>query len=171
MAQRIIYISGGARSGKSRYAQTLAETLSDHPIYLATARVMDEDFARRVARHRAARGEQWETLEEPTRLSAHDLSGRVVLMDCVTLWLTNLYDEHRYDMDETLAAATEEWDRFIRQEGMTLIVVSNELGMGLHAATEGARHFVDLQGWVNQHIAATADEAYFMVSGLAMRLK
>lgn len=170
MERRIIYISGGARSGKSHYAQSLAESLSDHPIYLATARIMDEDFARRVARHQRDRGEQWETLEEPTRLSAHDLTGRVVLMDCVTLWLTNLYDEHAYDMDRTLEAAKAEWDRFIRQD-MTLIVVSNELGMGLHASTEGARHFVDLQGWVNQHVAATADEAYFMVSGIPMKLK
>lgn len=170
MERKIIYISGGARSGKSHYAQSLAESLSDHPIYLATARIMDEDFARRVARHQRDRGEQWETLEEPTRLSAHDLSDRVVLMDCVTLWLTNLYDENGYDMDRTLEAAKAEWDRFIRQD-MTLIVVSNELGMGLHASTEGARHFVDLQGWVNQHVAATADEAYFMVSGIPMRLK
>ena len=91
-------------------------------------------------------------------------------MDCVTLWLTNLYDEHGYDMDETLRAATAEWDRFVARD-MTLIVVSNELGMGLHASSEGARHFVDLQGWVNQHIAASADEAFFMVSGIAMRLK
>lgn len=170
MERRIIYISGGARSGKSHYAQSLAESLSDHPIYLATARIMDEDFARRVARHQRDRGEQWETIEEPTRLSAHDLTGRVVLMDCVTLWLTNLYDEHTYNMDETLEAAKGEWDRFIRQD-MTLIVVSNELGMGLHASTEGARHFVDLQGWVNQHVASTADEAYFMVSGIPMKLK
>ena len=170
MQRRIIYITGGARSGKSRHAQTLAESLSDHPIYLATARVMDEDFARRVERHRRDRGEQWTTVEEPLRLSDHDLTGQVVLMDCVTLWLTNLYDEHSYDMDETLRVATAEWDRFVARD-MTLIVVSNELGMGLHASSEGARHFVDLQGWVNQHIAASADEAFFMVSGIAMRLK
>ena len=170
MQRRIIYITGGARSGKSRYAQTLTESLSDHPIYLATARIMDEDFARRVERHRRDRGEQWTTVEEPLRLSDHDLTGQVVLMDCVTLWLTNLYDEHGYDMDETLRAATTEWDRFVARD-MTLIVVSNELGMGLHASSESARHFVDLQGWVNQHIAASADEAFFMVSGIAMRLK
>lgn len=170
MTHRIIYVTGGARSGKSRYAQSLAESLSDRPIYLATARIMDEDFARRVERHRRDRGEQWTTVEEPLRLSDHDLTGRVVLMDCVTLWLTNLYDEHGYDMDETLRTATAEWDRFVARD-MTLIVVSNELGMGLHASSEGARHFVDLQGWVNQHIAASADEAFFMVSGIAMRLK
>lgn len=168
--RRIIYITGGARSGKSRYAQSLAESLSEHPIYLATARIMDEDFARRVKRHRRDRGEQWITLEESLRPSLHDLTGRVVLMDCVTLWLTNLYDESGYDAERTLCEATAEWDRFIRQE-LTLIVVSNELGMGIHAESEAARHFVDLQGWVNQHIAATADEAYLMVSGIPVRLK
>lgn len=86
MEHRIIYVTGGARSGKSHYAQSLAESLSDRPIYLATARIMDEDFARRVERHRRDRGEQWTTVEEPLRLSDHDLTGQVVLMDCVTLW-------------------------------------------------------------------------------------
>ncbi len=167
---KIIFITGGQRSGKSSYAQGLAESLSANPLYLATARHWDEDFEKRIQRHQADRGEMWTTLEEDVKLSNHDLKGKTVLMDCVTLWLTNIFHDNNYELNISLDKAKDEWNRFIQQD-FTLIVVSNEIGMSLHAADETSRHFTDLQGWMNQHIAKDADEVFFMVSGIPMKIK
>ncbi len=167
---RVVYISGGQRSGKSGYAQRLARSLSDQPIYLATARYWDEDFERRIARHQADRGPEWTTIEEPRYLSQTQIAGRVVLIDCVTLWLTNIYSDLEFDAEASLCEARREWQQLLDHcAADTLIVVSNEIGMSLHAPDAGSRAFVDLQGWVNQYISATADEAYLMVSGRALR--
>ncbi len=167
---KVIYISGGQRSGKSGYAQRLARSLSERPIYLATARHWDEEFERRIARHQADRGPEWETIEESRLLSKTNLSGRVVLIDCVTLWLTNIYSDLNFDADESLREARREWQRVLHESRAdTLIVVSNEIGMSLHAMDAKSRAFVDLQGWMNQYISGTADEAYLMVSGRAIR--
>ncbi len=166
---RVIYISGGQRSGKSGYAQRLARSLSDRPIYLATARHWDEEFERRIARHQANRGPEWTTIEEPRYLSQTQIAGRVVLIDCVTLWLTNIYSDLEFDAEASLSEARREWQELLHHcKAEVLIVVSNEIGMSLHAPDAGARAFVDLQGWVNQYISATADEAYLMVSGRAL---
>lgn len=167
---KIIYISGGARSGKSSFAQKMAEDLSLEPVYLATARIWDEDFKNRVDRHRSDRSEQWTTIEEEVQLSELKLSGKTVLLDCITLWMTNIFDDSNYDLDKSLDYAKKEWGKFIDQD-FTLIVVSNELGMGIHPEHESSRKFIDLQGWMNQHIAKTANEAYFMVSGMPMKIK
>ncbi|WP_232501381.1 bifunctional adenosylcobinamide kinase/adenosylcobinamide-phosphate guanylyltransferase [Porphyromonas uenonis] len=165
----MIYISGGQRSGKSGYAQRLARSLSDRPIYLATARHWDEEFERRIARHQADRGPEWTTIEEPRYLSQTQIAGRVVLIDCVTLWLTNIYSDLEFDAEASLSEARREWQELLHHcKAEVLIVVSNEIGMSLHAPDAGSRAFVDLQGWVNQYISATADEAYLMVSGRAL---
>lgn len=166
----ITFITGGARSGKSRFAQQLAEQRSDRPVYLATARVWDDDFAARIGRHRADRDERWETVEEEKWLSGHDLSGRTVVLDCVTLWLTNFFYDNGFGLEITLEEAKREWRAFIEQE-TDLIVVSNELGMGVHPENEAARKFADLQGWMNQFIAGEAHEVYLMVSGIAVKVK
>lgn len=168
--REIIFITGGQRSGKSSYAQRLAENFSANPLYLATARHWDEDFEQRIRRHQADRGEMWQTLEEERRLSAHDLSGRVVLLDCVTLWLTNIFHENGYQLNSSLEEAKAEWNKFIEQD-FTLIVVSNEIGMSLHAPDEASRHFTDLQGWINQHIAKNADQVFLCVSGIPVKIK
>lgn len=168
--RKIIFVTGGQRSGKSSYAQGLAEKLSANPLYLATARHWDEDFEKRIRRHQADRGDKWTTLEEEIHLSRHNLAEKTVLMDCVTLWLTNIFHDNHYQLDTTLEKAKTEWDAFIRQD-FTLIVVSNEIGMSLHAPDEVSRHFTDLQGWMNQHIAKLADEVIFMVSGIPMKIK
>ena len=97
--KRIILITGGARSGKSSYAEKLALSLSDAPVYLATARIWDEEFRERVRRHQARRGPQWTNIEEEKLLSRHDLSGRVVLVDCLTLWATNFFFDLDSDVD------------------------------------------------------------------------
>nr|MBD3622241.1 bifunctional adenosylcobinamide kinase/adenosylcobinamide-phosphate guanylyltransferase [Sunxiuqinia sp.] len=166
----ITFITGGARSGKSSFAQRLAEDQSEKPIYLATARIWDEDFAQRVKRHQDDRNERWQTVEEEKELSKHDFSGEIVLLDCITLWLTNYFHDSGYQLNNTLDAAKAEWKKLVEQE-MDLIVVSNELGMGVHPENEMARKFADLQGWMNQFIAAQADTVYLMVSGIGIKIK
>jgi adenosylcobinamide kinase/adenosylcobinamide-phosphate guanylyltransferase len=166
----LYYISGGQRSGKSRYAQELALQLSPSPMYLATSRAWDDDHRQRIARHVADRDARWTTLEEEKYLSRLDLGGRVVVLDCVTLWLTNFFTDAAYDVETSLHQAQQEFD-MLRQQDCTLLVISNEIGMGLHATTDAGRKFTDLQGWLNQYIAQRADHAIFMVSGLPLTIK
>ncbi|MBU0696665.1 MAG: bifunctional adenosylcobinamide kinase/adenosylcobinamide-phosphate guanylyltransferase [Bacteroidetes bacterium] len=166
----IHYISGGARSGKSGYAQALALSLSQNPIYLATARNWDADFDQRIKRHQNDRDERWENIEEEKYPSKIDFTGRVVVLDCVTLWLTNFYVDTKYEIEEALMQIKIEIDKLSMQNA-TFIIISNELGMGLHADSESGRKFTDLQGWTNQYIAKKADKAIFMISGLPMVLK
>lgn len=166
----IFYITGGARSGKSAYAQELALSLSDNPIYLATARNWDADFDQRIKRHQSDRDERWENIEEEKYPAQLNLTNRVVVLDCVTLWLTNFYVDTKYDIDEALKQIKQAFDDMVKTEA-TFIIISNELGMGLHADTESGRKFTDLQGWTNQYIAKKADKAIFMVSGLPLVLK
>lgn len=169
MAQ-ITFITGGQRSGKSAYAQKSALTLSDAPVYLATARRWDEDFGQRIQRHQSDRDARWTTLEEEKYLSGLELSEKVVVLDCITLWLTNFFSDLNFDVDKALEQAKSEWDKLILQE-CTLIVVSNELGMGMHAETGTARKFADLQGWMNQYIASCALKVILMVSGIPLTIK
>ena len=166
----ITFITGGQRSGKSSFAQRLAEEKSKSPIYLATARIWDDDFEARVKRHQSDRGKQWQTIEEQIDIGKHNLAGKTVLLDCITLWLTNIFYENKNDVDQSLEIAKNEWDKFIKQD-FTLIVVSNELGMGVHPENEIARKFADLQGWMNQYIVESADSVYLMVSGIPMKIK
>ncbi len=166
----LYYVSGGQRSGKSRYAQELALQLSPCPVYLATSRAWDDDHRQRIARHVADRDARWTTLEEEKYLSRLDLAGRVVVLDCVTLWLTNFFTDANYDVATALTQAQAEFDQLLTQD-CTLVVISNEIGMGLHAPTEAGRKFTDLQGWLNQYIAQRADRAIFMVSGLPLAVK
>lgn len=169
MAQ-IIFITGGQRSGKSSYAQQLAENKSDKPIYLATAKIWDDEFESRVKRHQDDRGECWRTIEEQIEISKHQFDNEVVLLDCITLWLTNIFFKHKDDVDASLDFAKNEWRKFT-QGDFTLIVVSNELGMGVIPENKMARQFADLQGWMNQYIAKHAQEVNLMVSGIRVRIK
>ncbi|REH48867.1 adenosylcobinamide kinase /adenosylcobinamide-phosphate guanylyltransferase [Tenacibaculum gallaicum] len=166
----IHYISGGERSGKSSYAQKLAESLSDTPIYLATSRIWDEDFQQRVDRHVSDRDERWTTVEEEKWLSNVISEKQTVVVDCVTLWLTNFFVDTKYDIEKALEIAKEELNKLVEIDA-NIIIISNEIGMGLHANSESGRKFTQLQGWTNQHIAKLADKATFMVSGLPLTLK
>lgn len=166
----IYYISGGERSGKSSYAQRLAESLSDTPIYLATSRIWDEDFKQRVDRHISDRDERWTTVEEEKWLSKVISEKQTVVIDCVTLWLTNFFVDTKYDIEKALEIAKEEINKLVEIDA-NIIIISNEIGMGLHANSESGRKFTQLQGWTNQHIAKLADKAIFMVSGLPLTLK
>lgn len=168
--KRIILITGGARSGKSTHAEKLALSLSPNPVYLATARIWDEEFKQRVVRHQARRGSEWTNIEEEKELSRHPLQGRVVLIDCITLWCTNFFFDLKSDTDQALVAAKEEFNRFTAQDA-TFIFVTNEIGMGGTSENEIQRKFTDMQGWMNQYIAAQADEVILMVSGISVRIK
>ncbi|MBN1768911.1 MAG: bifunctional adenosylcobinamide kinase/adenosylcobinamide-phosphate guanylyltransferase [Prolixibacteraceae bacterium] len=169
MASHITFITGGQRSGKSSHAQQLAEEQSSEPIYLATSRIWDEDFRQRIERHQNDRGNQWTTIEEEKQLSKLRFEGQTVLLDCITLWLTNIYYDNNNDVEKSLQEAKTEWDAFIAQD-FKLIVVSNELGMGVHPENEIARKFTDLQGCMNQYIAKKANEVVLMVSGIPVKI-
>lgn len=168
--KRIILITGGARSGKSSYAEKLALSLSPNPIYMATAHVWDEEFRQRVIRHQQARGPEWTNIEEEKELSRHAVKGRVVLIDCITLWCTNYFYESQSQVKQALQAIQEEFNRFTNQEA-TFIFVTNEIGMGGTSENELQRKFTDMQGWMNQYVASHADEVILMVCGIPMRIK
>lgn len=166
----IHYITGGERSGKSFYAQQLAEKLSNTPFYLATARIWDEDFEKRVVRHKNDRDERWTTIEEEKEIAKVIPNKSVIVIDCVTLWLTNLYIDFDNNVEKSLAFAKNEIDQ-LAQINSEIIIISNEIGMEVHAQSHLARKFTELQGWVNQYIAKKSDKAIFMVSGLPLILK
>ena len=166
----IIFITGGARSGKSRHAQELALQLSPAPVYVATARSWDDDFRERIRRHQSERDTRWTSLEEEKYLSRLGLEGKVAVIDCVTLWLTNFFVDTGNDIEASLDACKKEIDNLARVDA-TLIIISNEIGMGSHAETEIGRKFTDLQGWMNQYIAQKARKVLFMVSGIPVTIK
>ena len=166
---RIILITGGQRSGKSKKAEELAMSLSDNPVYVATAHIWDEEFRERVKRHQERRGPQWTNIEEEKFLSRHDLTGRVAVIDCVTLWLTNFFFENQ-NVDEMLKTVKEEFERFTKNDA-TYIFVTNEIGSGGVSDNAVQRQFTDLEGWMNQYIASRADEVILMVSGIAVKIK
>ncbi|MGI9255355.1 MAG: bifunctional adenosylcobinamide kinase/adenosylcobinamide-phosphate guanylyltransferase [Salinispira sp.] len=183
----LYYISGGQRSGKSSYAQKLALELSPRPYYLATARMWDDDFKKRIERHQKDRDERWGNVEIEKTISSFSVpddinsdpdinidsdinidpninTKTVVVLDCITLWLTNFFTDNNGDIEKTLAEVKAEWDRFAALP-LTIIAISNEIGMGLHPQSETGLKFTDLQGFVNQYVAGMADRQIFMVSG------
>ena len=174
--KRIILITGGQRSGKSSCAERMALSLSPNPIYLATAHVWDDEFRERVRKHQLRRGPEWTNIEEGRFLSRVDVVGRVVLVDCCTLWATNFFashgmdDHHLPDADAVLSEICSEYDRFTMQDA-TYIFVTNEIGCGGVSPNPLQRRFADIMGWFNQYVAQSADEVYLMVSGIQMKIK
>ena len=177
--KRIILITGGQRSGKSQYAEQLALSLCPNPVYVATAHVWDEEFRQRVHKHQQRRGPEWTNIEEEKYLSRHDLTGRVAIIDCITLWCTNFYFDQAMrssdsstssDIDKVLSVLKAEFDRFTQQDA-TFIFVTNEIGMGGTSENVVQRQFTDLQGWMNQYVAQHADEVILMVSGIPLPVK
>ena len=169
---KITLITGGQRSGKSQYAEQLALSLSPNPVYMATAHIWDEAFRQRVLRHQQRRGPEWTNIEEERWISRHDLRGRVVLVDCLTLWATNFFfaDGAEADVDAALETLKAEFDRFTAQEA-TFIIVTNEIGSGGTPVNDVQRRFTDLLGWLNQYVAQRADEVVMMVSGIPVKIK
>ncbi|SEA30498.1 adenosylcobinamide kinase /adenosylcobinamide-phosphate guanylyltransferase [Xylanibacter ruminicola] len=164
--KKIILITGGQRSGKSTKAEELALQLSENPVYLATAHIWDDEFRERVRKHQERRGPEWTNIEEEIYLSKHNLTGRVVVIDCVTLWLTNWLQAS----DNPLEQAKAEFDKFTTPDAI-FIFVTNEIGSGGTSTNALQRRFTDLQGWMNQYIAQKADEVILMVSGIPVKIK
>ena len=166
---KIILVTGGARSGKSKFAEELAERLSQKVAYIATAEALDEEMKLRIQKHRERRPANWLTVEEPIELAkaVGNLNGaaEVILIDCLTLWLSNAVCRGR-----ACPAPTDLFNH-IRQHDQTLILVSNEVGMGIVPDNAMARQFQDEAGRLNQLAAKEADEVYFMVSGIPMKVK
>jgi len=164
------FITGGERSGKSSYGQKLALELSKNPVYLATSRVWDEEFAGRIMRHQNDRTGNWTNLEIEKYISQIPTRNGVVLLDCITLWLTNFFTDHKYAVEPALEEAKKEMNAFLDIPN-TYIFITNEIGMGGHAMNEMGRKFTELQGWFNQFLAQKSDKAYIMISGLPLMLK
>lgn len=171
----VTLVIGGARSGKSSYASRLAREVCDNPVYVATARIFDGDaeFEHRVKLHKEDRGEEWVNIEEQKYVSKHAeaFSGKAVVVDCLTLWLTNFFIDAQSDGEAALAAAKEEFDRLAAQWDATFFMVTNEIGSGVHAETPMGRAFVDAQGWLNQHVGRCAASVVLMVAGQPVHVK
>src|SRR6266851_4323448 len=193
---RLVLIIGGARSGKSSFAEQLAASSGRPVAFIATATAGDDEMRERIARHRASRPRQWHTLEEPLDLSgaarrASELSD-VLLLDCVTLWLGNVLSQaskqHEKDykeeeveelslpgrlFDESALKEIEALLTVVKElaQGKTLIVVTNEVGLGIVPAYPLGRLYRDTLGYVNQQLARAADRVYLMVAGIAVDIK
>lgn len=174
--RKIILITGGQRSGKSQQAERLALSLSNNPVYLATAHIWDEEFRQRVITHQQRRGPQWTNIEEEKQLSRHDVTGRVVVIDCITLWCTNFFfsrekaEWEQPSVNDALECLKAEFDKFTSQDA-TFIFVTNEIGSGGVSENAIQRRFTDLEGWMNQYVASKADKVILMVSGIPLRIK
>lgn len=165
-----ILVLGGARSGKSSYAEQVADALAGPHIYIATAQAFDAEMSQRIARHRADRAGHWQTVECPLALpemiAAHDAEGSVILVDCLTLWLSNLMLG-----DHNIAASRSSLAGLVQAVQGTLLLVSNEVGQGIVPNNALARQFRDEAGWLNQALASVTDEVWFVTAGIAQRLK
>jgi adenosylcobinamide kinase/adenosylcobinamide-phosphate guanylyltransferase len=195
--KKIILVTGGQRSGKSTYAEKLALELAagEQAVYMATSRIWDEEFAHRVQLHKDRRGPQWINLEEEKYLGRHNVAGRVVLIDCVTLWSTNFFFDLSTEdslpdnaggavttmsaqqaqdsatlVERTLQQIKAEFEKFTSQDA-TFIFVTNEIGLSGVSENKVQRQFTDLLGWLNQYIASRADEVVFMISGIPVKIK
>lgn len=167
---KITLVLGGARSGKSSFAEKLVLNSELKPIYMATGQALDNEMHDRIAFHRERRGHQWQTVEEPLDLSdallRHAAPDTFILVDCLTLWITNLMMQERDIPAEA--------DRFIAalpHIGGPVVFVSNEVGLGIVPDNRMSRDFRDQAGFVHQKVAAIADEVYFMAAGLSLKMK
>jgi adenosylcobinamide kinase/adenosylcobinamide-phosphate guanylyltransferase len=176
---KIILVTGGCRSGKSSFALQFAEEAGQKRLFLATAPVLDSEMVERIARHRAERASrQWETFEEQINLvqslRSHP-SHEVILCDCLTLWVNNqMYVAEKRGAllaEEAIAQTAQQLAVEARNHTGTVIFVTNEIGLGIVPGEALSRRFRDLAGRCNQVMAAAADEVYFLVSGIPMKIK
>ena len=172
-AEGLIFVTGGCRSGKSQFALDFANRHFRKKLYLATCEALDEEMAKRIEDHKKRRGSDWQTVEEPIRIAEairqHENDVEVILLDCITLWLSNLLMRQKSDH-----AIMEDVSRLMdtaKKGQPSLIFVSNEAGMGLVPVEPLGRRFRDLSGTVNQKMAEVADRVVFMVSGIPIFLK
>ncbi|HSR53958.1 MAG TPA: bifunctional adenosylcobinamide kinase/adenosylcobinamide-phosphate guanylyltransferase [Acidobacteriota bacterium] len=165
-------ITGGARSGKSRFAERLAGR-SKRVVYLATAEALDEEMRQRIDSHQRYRPPHWTTVEEPLsilpRLAQAAESSEAVLLDCITLWISNLLGQER--SDRHIESEIEKLAQWTQRQPGRLVLVSNEVGTGIVPANPLSRRFRDLTGLANQRLAASASRVYWMVAGIPNRIK
>jgi adenosylcobinamide kinase / adenosylcobinamide-phosphate guanylyltransferase len=167
---KVVLVLGGARSGKSAFAQGIAEALPGSLTYVATGQAFDDEMTVRIARHQADRGSRWQTVECPVELpmvvAEHPADDAVLLVDCLTLWLTNLMLAER-----DIPTSTNALVAALAGAESTVILVSNEVGQGIVPDNALARQFRDEAGWLHQAVARVADEVWFVTAGLPQRLK
>ncbi|MGO4439938.1 bifunctional adenosylcobinamide kinase/adenosylcobinamide-phosphate guanylyltransferase [Rhizobium sp. RAF56] len=170
ISSRSAFILGGARSGKSRFAEQLVAASGLDRHYVATGRAWDDEMGARIASHQVNRGDLWTTHEEPLdlvrRLAAIDLGSRAILVDCLTLWVTNLMMEGR-DLASEFAALAD----YLPSARALIVLVSNEVGLGIVPENRMAREFRDHAGRLHQMVAAAAFEVYFVAAGLPLKMK
>jgi len=169
----MIFITGGCRSGKSRFAFDYVNRHFSKKLYLATCEPLDEEMAQRIENHKKMRGSEWQTIEEPIevvdKIKQYGDKAEVILLDCITLWLSNLLMSGKNDL-KIIEEVNSLMNTF-KQSQTSLVIVSNEVGMGIVPADPLSRQFRDLSGMVNQRIAKGADAVVFMVSGIPLFLK
>ncbi len=171
MSARIIMVTGGQRSGKSVFAENMALRLAEHPVYLATAQILDDEMRRRVEAHRERRRERWRNVESPLMIADTQLAdGEVVLIDCLTIWASNWFFKLGEDTDAALAEMKAQLDSLFGRP-LTYIIVTNEIGLGGVSENAMRRQFTDLQGAINQYVASLAHEVYLTVSGIPVKIK
>jgi adenosylcobinamide kinase/adenosylcobinamide-phosphate guanylyltransferase len=161
----LVLVGGGARSGKSRWALERARKRGDRLVYVATAEALDEEMSMRIAQHRSERGDEFVTVEEPLNLARAIGTAEcdAMVVDCLTLWLSNMMHRSQENVDETIAAA--------KEQKAEVIFVTNEVGCGIVPENALAREFRDQAGRMNQRFAEAADEVYWMVFGQPLRVK
>jgi adenosylcobinamide kinase/adenosylcobinamide-phosphate guanylyltransferase len=169
----VTLVLGGVRSGKSRYAQQLAAQ-SRHVVFVATAKVSDDEMRAKIERHREDRPTEWltveETLELPRVLAQHEVDSDVIVVDCLTVYAANLLEVEGEDRD-ALECRVQMLCDALRQMNCRVIVVSNEVGSGVHPVSLLGRRYRDLLGEINQQVARIADDVVLMVAGLPLALK
>jgi adenosylcobinamide kinase/adenosylcobinamide-phosphate guanylyltransferase len=183
---RLLLVTGGARSGKSTFAEGKAKECGQNVLYVATSKPIDDEMKQRIAKHKAQRPSEWETLEEYKNLdfaiSNHILGKEAVLLDCITIMITNLMFEKTFDWDSLTREEVQKIETSIQHQierliglskmsEVTFVIVTNEIGLGIVPATALSRDFRDIAGRMNQLIAGAADEVYFCVSGIPMKIK
>lgn len=170
MKSQTTFVLGGARSGKSKFAENLVLKSGLKPVYLATSRILDDEMSNRVDIHRERRGDGWETIEEPLALvdalQNTSFKGRMILVDCLTLWITNLMVA-----DADVAREGKGLARFLAMAEVPIVLVSNETGQGVIPMNKMSREFIDYAGAIHQEVANVCDTVYLVTAGLPQKLK
>ena len=171
---RVTFILGGARSGKSRLSQKLGESVPGKRLFIATAQPLDDEMEKRIESHKVSRGKNWKTVEEPLEISKviweNEKEYGLILIDCLTVWVSNLLE--RFDQDEEkILKEVGRLEEAIKGSNIRFIIVSNEVGMGIVPDNKLARQFREFLGIVNQRMAELSERVILMVSGVPMVLK
>lgn len=174
MNNRIIFIIGGARSGKSSFALNEASKIKGQKAYIATAEALDNEMKKRIEKHKEDRGDEWDTYEEPVKIIdvLADIKNKysVVVLDCLTVWLSNIM-QNRLNIENKISAFVKSLEDSSPHSPCHVFIVSNEVGIGIVPENKMAREFRDLAGFLNQKVAGIADEVYLLTAGIPIKIK